>query len=84
MRTSCFVKRRTVHRTRTGSPFVARMAMPKISVDVPVRIADRAKIEAERLWPRHGKRALNRLATDALVRYRSYCNDTTRPRTKHS
>ena len=72
-------------RTRPSKSGAAKADMEqRVTVEVREEIARHAKAEAEKLWPDQGPRALNRLAADALARYRRYCDDASGPRTKQS
>ena len=84
LRRTCYVLRKPRHRTPSDPGLWAHMEMPRICVEVPDDLARRVKAEATRLWPGHGRRALNRLTADALLRYRRYCDDPARPRAKRS
>ena len=74
------VATRTGNRRGIARQNVARMAQPKLNVNVQDRLGQEAVKAAERLWPGQGQRAVNRLLRDAISRYLRYLGDGSRDR----
>ena len=67
---------------RYRSPKRVVMNMPKLTVKLPESLVERLNKVAERHWPGHGRRGVNRLVSDAVKRYGRYCDGGRRVRNK--